>query len=170
MKHALAALLLLAAAPAAAEVVAASPGGFHLKATATVAATPEAVWAVLVQPARWWNGSHSYSGDAANITLDARAGGCWCEALPGGGSVEHGVAMFVRPGRALRLRAAFGPLQSEGVAGAVTWALKPVAGGTEITQSYVVGGYVRGGAETLAAPVDAVMSEALGRLAAAVGG
>jgi hypothetical protein len=44
--------------------------------------------------------------------------------------------------------------------------LKAVAGGTEVTQTYVVGGYIRGGAKNFAAPVDQVLGEQLNGLKA----
>ena len=75
--------------------------------------------------------------------------------------IEHGRVVYAQPGKALRLHAALGPLQQEGVSGALTWALKPAAGGTEVTQTYVVGGFVRAGADKLAPIVDRVMAEQL---------
>jgi len=72
--------------------------------------------------------------------------------------------ILAMPGQTLRLDTALGPLQGEAVVGRLTWTLKPVAGGTEITQNYVVSGSFRGGAETLAPAVDAVMTEQFRRL------
>src|ERR1700760_2531141 len=46
-------------------------------------------YAAVTHPEKWWNGEHSYSGSASNMTLDPVAGGCWCEKLPAGGSVQH---------------------------------------------------------------------------------
>ena len=43
---------------------------------------------------RWWNPEHSYSGVAANFSIDARAGGCFCERLKDG-SVAHMTVVFV---------------------------------------------------------------------------
>lgn len=151
--------------PAWAEVRSASPAGFELVNVATVAATPEQVFAMLGQPARWWSKAHTYSGDAANLRQELRAGGCFCETIPAdGATIEHGRVIYAQPAKLLRLHAALGPLQQEGVAGALTWALKPVAGGTEVTQSYVVGGFVRAGADRLAPIVDRVMAEQLSGL------
>jgi hypothetical protein len=52
----------------------------------------------------------------------------------------------------------------EGVDGTLAWALKPSEGGTNVTQSYVVGGYIRGGMEQWAPKVDRVLHEQLERL------
>lgn len=153
---------LLMAAPAAAEVKSANPQGFESVHVATIAAPPERVFQALGQPALWWNKNHTYSGDAANLRIDPVAGGCFCEKVPADGStIEHGRIVYAQPGKALRLNGALGPLQAEGVSAALTWTLKPAGAGTEITQSYVVGGYVRGGADKFAAIVDQVLGEQL---------
>src|ERR1044071_7404786 len=108
--------LSLAAAPATAEVTT-SEQGFIVRNSATIAAPPAAVWAALVQPSRYWNPAHSYSGNGANLTIEPRAGGCFCEALPDGGSVEHLRVTMVQPNQLLRLSGALGPLGTEGLAG-----------------------------------------------------
>lgn len=157
--------LVMAAAPAAADVKV-SDTGFVVENKAIVSAAPDTVWAALVAPARYWNPDHSYSGKAENFTLDAKAGGCFCEALPGGGSVEHMRVVFAMPGSTLRLVGGLGPLQSEGVAATLTWTLKPASGGTEITQTYVVGGHMRFDVPATAPVVGQVLNEQLTRLAA----
>jgi hypothetical protein len=53
--------------------------------------------------------------------------------------------------------------------GTLTFMLKPVPGGTEITQSYIVGGYIRPGAERLASPVDKVLAQQLDGLVRMLG-
>jgi hypothetical protein len=153
----------LAASPAAAEVRSATPAGFEVESRVTVPASPAEAYAALGRIGEWWNPAHTYSGKATNLRLDLKAGGCFCETTEGGGAIEHLRVVYAQPGTMLRLQGGLGPLQAEGVAGALTWTLKPVAGGTEIVQSYVVGGYVRGGAEKLASPVDQVMREQLER-------
>jgi hypothetical protein len=72
--------------------------------------------------------------------------------------------VYAAPGQGLRLRGALGPLQMEGVDGTLAWTLKPAEGGTNVTQSYVVGGYIRGGMEQWAPRVDRVLDEQLQRL------
>jgi hypothetical protein len=74
-----------------------------------------------------------------------------------------------RPARLLRLQGGLGPLQAEGAIGTLTFTLKPVAGGTEITQTYKVGGFIEMGADKLATPVDKVLDEQLGGLARLLG-
>lgn len=110
------------------------------------------------------------SRDAANLSIELRAGGCFCERLKDGGSVQHLQVVYASPGEGLRLRGALGPLQMEGVDGTLAWTLKPVEGGTNVTQSYVVGGYIRSGMEQWAPRVDRVHDEQLQRLKSFVEG
>jgi hypothetical protein len=158
-------MLGIASAPAAAEVKSVTPAGFETENKAVVAATPAKAWAMLGQPGQWWNKEHTYSGDASNMTLRLRAGGCFCERVPaGGGTIEHARIVYAQPGVTLRLQGGLGPLQAEAAIGTLTWTLKAVPGGTEVTQTYVVGGYVRGGADRLAPLVDKVLAEQLAGL------
>jgi uncharacterized protein YndB with AHSA1/START domain len=133
-----------AAAPVQAEVKSTWAAGFRLENRITIAAPPEMVWAALGQIGQWWDSAHTYSGDAANMTMPLEAGACFCEALPKGGKgagVKHGQVIMVMPGKLLRIAAALGPLQDEGVGAALTFTLKPTAdGGTEVVQTYNVGG------------------------------
>src|SRR6516162_1734173 len=92
---------LAAQSPARAEVVDAKPNGFQVRETLEIKASPEAVWRVLVEPGLWWSSQHTFSGEAKNLTLDPRPGGCFCEAFPDGGGVRHSVVDVVKPGREL---------------------------------------------------------------------
>ena len=157
----LAGLLSIWAVAAEAEVKSSSPIGFEVQNKRTVASPPAAAYAALGRIRSWWSKDHTYSGDAANLSLGLNAGECFCERLPGGGTVEHMRVVFAQPGETLRLHGALGPLQAEAAAGTLTFALKAVKGGTEITQSYIVGGFVRGGADKLAPLVDKVLAEQL---------
>lgn len=160
---------LLLVAPAAADVVTATPAGFEVAETATIAAAADKIWPVLVAPQRWWSKDHTYSGDAANLYLDHQATGCFCEKLAGKGSVEHARIVYIDPLKTLRLRGALGPLQGEAVVGTLTIALAPDGdSGTKVSFDYVVGGYVRAGADSLAPAVDTVLAEQLAGLKAAV--
>jgi uncharacterized protein YndB with AHSA1/START domain len=150
--------------PARAEVNDAAPNGFAITQVVHVAAPPEAVYAALIVPSSWWSARHTFSGSAANLTLDPKAGGCWCEKLGDGASVQHMTAVFVLPNKKLVLRGALGPLQGLGVDGAMTIDLKPEDGGTELHLAYNVGGFLADGLESWAKPVDGVLAEQFGRL------
>lgn len=146
---------------AQAEVKSSTASGFELENTLVVAAPPAQVYAAIGRIGGWWSASHTYSGKAENLSLDLKAGGCFCERLVDGGSVEHMRVVFAQPGKMLRLQGALGPLQAGALTGTMTWTLKPVQGGTEVTNSYVIGGYVAGGADKYAAPVDQVLGQQL---------
>lgn len=166
----LAAVAAASPAMALAEVTEADATGFTAHGTVRVAVAPGQAWAGLVQPSRYWNAEHSWSGESANFALDPVAGGCFCEALPAmAGSVEHMRVVYAAPGEMLRLRGALGPLQSEALTGTLTVTLKAVDGGTEIAWDYVVGGHARFGLEQLAPAVDGVIGEQFGRLGDALG-
>jgi uncharacterized protein YndB with AHSA1/START domain len=150
----------IGAGRAAAEVISAAANGFEVRETAHIAAPPDKVYAALLLPARWWSSQHTFSGDAANLVLEPRAGGCWCETLPNGGSVEHLHVVYVAPGKALRLRGALGPFQAMAVEGAMTWSLAAAADGTDITMAYTIVGYGKDGFGELAKAADRVLGEA----------
>ena len=157
-------LVLGFAGQAAAEVKSVAANGFEVATTATIAAPSERVYAALGEIGRWWSSDHTFSRDAANLRMELRAGGCFCEQPKDGGSVQHLQVIYAALGIGLRLRGALGPLQMEGVDGTLSWALKPAEGGTNVTQSYVVGGYIRAGMEQWAPRVDRVLDEQLQRL------
>jgi hypothetical protein len=72
---------------------------------------------------------------------------------------------WVMPGQSIELHGGLGPMRSEGVTGVLRWTVKPAEDGTTVTQSYVVGGYLRQGGEHWAPIVDDVLQEQLTRLA-----
>jgi uncharacterized protein YndB with AHSA1/START domain len=165
--HGLVAGIALAAAPIAAAqaaVVDSQPDGFAIEETAHIAAPPDRVYAVLMQPAKWWNDQHTYSGSATNLMLDAKAGGCLCETLPNGGSRLHLTVVDVEPGNTLRLRGALGPFQGQGVDGALTFTLKPDGTGTALTLDNTVGGYVKGGFGKWPVLADAMLTDLVAHL------
>ncbi|HEX7876061.1 MAG TPA: SRPBCC family protein [Sphingobium sp.] len=159
---------VLAPACAQAAVKSATDAGFAVESSVDIAADAASVYALLGAPDRWWNGAHSYSGDAANLRLDPKAGGCFCETLPSakgpGGSVEHARVIYAAPGRQLRLSGALGPLQAEAVTGTLNFDISKRPDGVRVTLTYVVGGYMRMGGAAIAPIVDKVLSEQLAGL------
>ena len=81
------------------------------------------------------------TGNAANLHLDPRPGGCFCETLPDGGGHLHMMVVDVRPGKSMRLTGALGPLQNDALTGTLTWTIKPADQGVTLIQTYIVGGY-----------------------------
>jgi uncharacterized protein YndB with AHSA1/START domain len=139
--------------------------GFLVKFEVSVNAPAAKVYDALVgQIGSWWDSEHTYSGDAKNLSIDARPGGCFCEKLPNGGGVEHARVIYVGPREVLRLSGAFGPLQASGVAGTLTWKLTSGTDNTRLQLSYSVGGFIEGGFEKIAPAVEGVLRGQLDRL------
>ena len=164
------ALALLAAGAARAEVVDAQPNGFEVRHVVVVEAPAATVWATLVQPSKWWASAHTWSGSAANLSLGAASGGCFCEKLPNGGSVLHMTTVNAAPGKQLVMVGGLGPLQSSGASGALDITLTEADGKTTVTMTYDVGGYIKGGFARITGPVDVVLGQQLQGLKAAVEG
>ena len=168
------------AVPASAEVVQSSPTHFVTRDSATVKAAPKAAWLTLIEPGGWWNGEHSWSGNAANLSIVPQGGGCFCERIPEeenasevglAGSAQHMTVVMAEPMKVLRMRGALGPLQSEPVDGVLTVTLQPdkASGGTKLVWEYVVAGHMRFDVAKISKAVDGVMSEQLARLADKLG-
>lgn len=148
-----------------AEIVAAAPDHFTLKLEASTALSPDEVWDRLINPERWWLSDHTFSGDAANLSIDPQAGGLWREDWDGG-SVWHGTVLQAQPGKVLSLNAPFGPLQGLAVTSVWTISLEENdGGGTQITFDHVTNGTPASGLENMAPAVDFVKGEALKSLA-----
>lgn len=164
--------------PAAAELTRTSESGFVSRHDIVVEASPKDVWLALIAPARWWRSEHTWSGDAANLTLTPQAGGCFCETIPEvdepgrftlQGSVEHMRVIQAYPEAALRMQGALGPLQSEPVTGILTIAISEVDAGTRIVWEYNVGGPMRYEVPVISKAVDGVMGVQLAALAKLLG-
>jgi len=155
---------LAAARLAAAEVADSSASGFTVKSVVAIQASPDAVYRQLIHVGDWWDAEHTFSNDAHNLTIEERAGGCFCEKLPNGGSVRHLEVLFVAPEKVLRLGGGLGPLQGIATSGSMTIQLSPSSSGTKLEMTYALGGYLPAGMNTLATPVDSVLAAQLTRL------
>ncbi|MEP5727381.1 MAG: SRPBCC family protein [Erythrobacter sp.] len=166
------------AAPVHAEVTKKSDRGFITRDEVVVDANLKETWLALISPARWWNAAHTWSGDAANLSLTPQGGGCFCERIPEvdepgrftlEGSVEHLRVVQAFPEKALRLTGGLGPLQSEPVNGVLTIVLSEVDEGTRIVWEYNVGGSMRYEIDEISKAVDGVMSQQLAGLSKLLG-
>jgi len=158
---------LVSATPGAAEVVSASPNGFEVRHTVNLVAKPEVTFSAFANVGAWWNAEHTYSGEAKNLSLDLRPGGCFCERIPkGGGGVEHLRVAYVDPGKRVVLTGPLGPLLYEAVTGVMDVQVKSTAAGSQLTLDYRASGFANGGAERLAPIVDQVLAEQMKRLRA----
>ena len=161
------ALLALAAlpAPAFATVESSAPDAFLVRHEVVVPVDEKKAFDALVHPERWWNDQHTWSGSAANLSLDPKAGGCWCERWANG-EAQHGVVVRVLQDDSLRVSAAFGPLQAMAVDGVFDVVLHPAEKGVRIEVTYRVAGPASAHLDQLAAPVDGVIGEQVQRLKA----
>lgn len=160
---------LCAGSLATAEVIDSAPAGFSLVQEVIIDAPRPEVWRAAVDDVgNWWSSDHTISGDAHNMSIDPVPQGCFCEAIGDHAGVVHLTVTFVNPNVLLRLTGGLGPLGLMGVDGNMTWEFFDADGATRVKFAYAVGGYRPGGLDTVAAPVDFVIGEALGRLKAYV--
>ena len=157
-------LLLAVAMTASAEIADSAANGFTYKLVLNLQAPPETVYQRLLAIGNWWSSSHTFSGDAHNMSIDAKPMGCWCEKLSNGGGVRHMQVVMVMPGKMLVMTGGLGPLQTMAATGSMRIGLAPANGGTQLQVTYSVTGYVPTGMNSLAAPVDGVLTEQFTRL------
>lgn len=148
---------------ARAEVKDQAANGFTLENSQWVPAKPEAAWNALLAVGRWWPKDHTWWGEASRLSIEPRAGGCFCE-IDGVRQARHMTVVFAEPGKLLRLTGGLGPLQGMGLSGAMEWRLAEEKGGTRITLWYRAGGYTPDDLRTLAPVVDRVQGQQLGGL------
>jgi hypothetical protein len=160
--------LLLVNAPLQAAVIEASKDGFLVRHELEINGSAERTYQLLLHPESWWNPVHTYSGDSHQLSLDARAGGCFCEQLANGGSVQHMQVLMLLPNKMLRMGGALGPLQGSGLAGSLSWEVSAAGNGSKLKLSYSVGGFMAGGVDSMAGAVDHVLGEQAARLKQAV--
>jgi len=158
--------LVLAASPAArADVVSSAADGFTVKTTVTIHASPGDVYRKIVKEVgNWWDSSHTFSGDAHNMSIDERPMGCFCEKLPGNGAIRHMEVIYIQPGKTLRMSGGIGPLQSMAVSGVATFNLSADGDGTKLEFIYSVGGYSPTGLDKIAPVANTVLTEQITRL------
>ncbi|ALS97956.1 hypothetical protein [Lacimicrobium alkaliphilum] len=149
---------------AQAEVKHISDYGFIIENRVQVPSSPEVSWQALIHDVgKWWPGDHSWFGEAENFSIEAKAGGCFCE-ISGDNQVQHMQIEVVQPPSLLRMTGGLGPLQSMGLYGALDWKLNKTDSGTEIVLTYKVHGLNPDGFKELAPIVDHVQGLQLGGL------
>lgn len=153
------AAFVTAASPAAAEVVASSSNGFQVRHSVNLVIPPARAYAAFAQVGAWWDGDHTYSGKASNLSLTPRAGGCFCEALTNGGGVEHLRVSIAMPGERLVMTGGLGPVVYEAAAGVMDVRFEKIAGGTRVVMDYRAAGFANGGAAAMAPLVDQVLGQ-----------
>ena len=152
-----------------AEVIDAGEGGFTTVNEVIIDASRQDTWKAAIEDIGiWWSSDHTVSGDASRLSITPVPQGCFCESFGAGAGVVHLTVTMVSPGVLIRLTGGLGPLGLMGVNGNMTWEFEAVEAGTRVTFTYAVGGYRPEGLDTIAAPVDFVIGEALARLKAQV--
>src|SRR5579871_47205 len=131
------AFLVLIAFSARADVADSGPNGFTSRISLQIQAPPESVYSQLFKVGDWWDSRHTFSGDAKNLTIEEKPGGCFCEKLPKGGGARHMEVVNFAPGKTLVLIGGLGPLQSMAATGALSVQLAPAdGGGTKVQVTY----------------------------------
>jgi uncharacterized protein YndB with AHSA1/START domain len=159
-------LALWLASPAQAAITDSSASGFTLENTETVPVDAQTAWQALVdEVGAWWPADHTWWGAEGTLSIEPRAGGCFCE-RKGEAEAQHLLVTFVEPGKLLRLTGGLGPLQGMGLHGVLEFRLASgAAGGTSITMLYRAGGYTPDDLSQFAPVVDGVQALQLGGLA-----
>lgn len=140
------------------EVVKATDSFFHIKIEARVKASPEESYAQFIRIGEWWSSDHTWFGDAKNMTLEPKAGGCFCEKSDGQ-EVLHMTVSGVFPNKELRMLGGLGPLQMLGLSGAMAWKfVEAEDGSTTIIHEYRVNGGGQDDLPKLAEIVDKVQT------------
>ena len=158
-------ITLVTLVPAHAAIIDATPGGFTLENTIVVPTDAETAWRALVDDVgRWWPRDHTWWGAASALSIEAQAGGCFCE-RNGAQQALHMLVTFVDPGKLLRMTGGLGPLQGMGLHGALEFRFAAAeGGGTTITLFYRAGGYTPDDLSQFAPVVDQVQAQQLGAL------
>ena len=156
-------LLATMASPAQAAVIKSAPDGFVSESSAVIGVKPARMWRALTNWSNWWDKAHSYSVKAEAIHLDPRGGGLLLERWDKN-SVQHAVVLSAAAPSSLRMSGGFGPLQALPVNAILEFSLRGEGSDTRLTMTYRVAGTAANNLDTLAVPVDSVMSEGFSRL------
>jgi uncharacterized protein YndB with AHSA1/START domain len=157
---------LTAAPPASADVISAAPGSLVVRTIVEVTAAPDAVYdALTARVGEWWSATQTWSGNAQNLSIDARAGGCFCEKLSNGGTVQHMQVVWAERGTLLRMSGAPGPLQENAVIATMSWRLTKIDTGTRLEFTFAASGHTPIGFDKMASPADQAFAVLVNRLA-----
>ena len=156
-------LLATIASSAQTAVIKSAPDGFVSDSSAVIGVKPARMWRALTNWSNWWDKAHSYSGKAEAIHLDPRGGGLLLERWDKN-SVKHAVVLSAVAPSSLRMSGGFGQLQALPVNAILEFSLRGEGSGSRLTMTYRVAGTAANNLDTLAVPVDSVMSEGFSRL------
>ena len=156
--------MIAASLNAGAAVVDSAPNGFTLKVTVDIKAAPGIVYERVVKKiGGWWDPAHTFSGNPANLSIEEKALGCFCEKVKGGMNRSMQVIYFV-PGETLVMTGAPGLFRDMAATATMSIGFAVAEGGTRVSVTYAVGGYSPDGLDKLAGPVDGVLLAQFTRL------
>ena len=157
IKMALAAVALSFATFSQAEVASSSEHGFQIQLEQSFEGSAQQGYRHFINNvSEWWLDAHTWFGYAANLSIDATAGGCFCE-INGDLQAMHMQVAYVDPRKTLRLVGGLGPLQSLGMNGTMTISFSD----NKVSLNYIVGGYPTTDFTKLAPIVDGVLAQQL---------
>lgn len=149
---------------AGAEVKLATADALLIEHRFTIEVPAAKAWESLVRPERYWPADHTWSGKRESLSIEANAGGCFCERWDGG-SAEHGRVVMAIPGKVLALRAALGPFLDMAISGILSIRLEEKDGVTTAVVTYRVSGDPAHELDALAPIVDQVLGVQFGNFA-----
>ncbi|MCG7531238.1 hypothetical protein MHM98_07710 [Psychrobium sp. MM17-31] len=145
-----------------AEVTKQTANGFEITNSVKVSADTSQSYQQFLKVGQWWHDSHTYSGKAANMTLDIESG-CFCERWDNN-IVRHMNIVMAQPNKQQVWRGGLGPLQTLAASGALIWQFKAVDNKTTaISYTYKVHGDI-GDVKMWSKAVDGVLTQQLTRL------
>lgn len=148
---------------ASAEVSESDASSFTLSYRIVVPVGNDVSYREILHPARWWSSEHTWSGDAKNLSVEPRAGGCWCERWKDG-EVEHARVVYIARNKRLRISGGIGPLQAMPVTALMDFAITPGKDGSQIDVTYRVAGPASAALDKIAPAVDGVLDAQMDNL------
>jgi len=141
-----------------AEVLTSTADGFSIKIEREVAVSQQEAYQQFLSVGEWWNSEHTYFGSSENLSIDAKAGGCFCE-IDGDKQVLHMTVSYIVPDKEIRMLGGLGPLQMMGIQGGMSWKFESLgANKTKIIHQYRVTGSSDQALDQLAPFVDKVQT------------
>lgn len=148
-----------------AQIVDFHPAGFTVEHVIELNADTKLAFEKLSKISEWWDPNHTFSGNAKNLSLDLKPGGCWCETLPEGGFAKHAEVIRLITNSSIILNGALGPLQDLGFQGNLGFYFSTtLSNKTLLKLRYSVVGHTPDNAHQLAQAVDQTLLAQLMRL------
>lgn len=156
--------ILLATVAAKAEVSEVSEQHFTVTINTTINASSSQVYDQFIKIGEWWQDSHTWFGDASKMTIEPKAGGCFCE-RNGKQQALHMTVSQINPNASIHMTGGLGPLSSLAVNGYMTWSFEETENKiTNLKLNYRVTGFVNQKTEDWANAVDGVLQHQMGNL------